>query len=337
MKAPFPYFGKKDRVADVVWERFGNVPNYVEPFFGSGAVLLARPHEPGLETVNDIDVFLANFWRAVKADPAKVAEYADWPVNEADTSARHLWLVKYREEMRERISLDPDAFDAKVAGWWVWGLSLWLASAWCSGDGPWTDDGNGHWVKVPASMKRLGIVRGLPHMTPRGVNRRTSPNDKKMDREALIEWMAELQSRLRRVRVCSGDWSRVVTKAVTTGLGLTGVFLDPPYDLNGRAKVYAHDTAVAASVRTWAIKHGDNPDMRIALCGYEGVKMPSTWETYAWAAGGYGAQGMSSGRRNGARERIWFSPHCLKDGEHTPHASVRKGPPKWLQSGRRRR
>jgi DNA adenine methylase len=54
LRAPFPWFGGKSRVAPLVWERFGNVPNYVEPFFGSGAVLLGRPHPPKTETVNDL-------------------------------------------------------------------------------------------------------------------------------------------------------------------------------------------------------------------------------------------------------------------------------------------
>lgn len=43
LKAPFPWFGGKRKVAKEVWQRFGNVKNYVEPFFGSGAVLLGRP------------------------------------------------------------------------------------------------------------------------------------------------------------------------------------------------------------------------------------------------------------------------------------------------------
>jgi DNA adenine methylase len=37
------YFGGKSRVAPQVWERFGDVANYVEPFAGSLAVLLGRP------------------------------------------------------------------------------------------------------------------------------------------------------------------------------------------------------------------------------------------------------------------------------------------------------
>ena len=47
LKAPFPWFGGKRRVAHIVWDRFGCVPNYVEPFAGSLAVLLGRPHELG--------------------------------------------------------------------------------------------------------------------------------------------------------------------------------------------------------------------------------------------------------------------------------------------------
>ena len=61
LQSPYPYFGGKSTIANTVWERFGNTPNYVEPFFGSGAVLLTRPHQPKYETVNDIDAYIANF------------------------------------------------------------------------------------------------------------------------------------------------------------------------------------------------------------------------------------------------------------------------------------
>src|SRR5579875_3678483 len=132
MKAPFPWFGGKSRVAPLVWERLGNPPNYVEPFAGSLAVLLLRPGGAGRnETVNDKDCYLANFWRALTHDPQQVAYYADWPVNEADLHARHKWLVS-QSGFRERMLSDPHYWDPKVAGWWVWGLSLWIGSGWCS-------------------------------------------------------------------------------------------------------------------------------------------------------------------------------------------------------------
>jgi hypothetical protein len=40
--------------------------------------------------------------------------------------------------------------------------------------------------------------------------------------------------------------------------------------------------------------------------------MPPTWECVAWKTnGGYGLLGNGPGRENAARERIWFSAHCL--------------------------
>jgi DNA adenine methylase len=124
LRAPFPWFGGKSRVARLVWERFGDVPNYVEPFAGSMAVLLARPTEARIETVNDLDCYISNFWRALQADPEELAAWADWPVNEADLHARHRWLVG-RAEFRKRMRSDPDFYDPKIAGWWVWGISQW--------------------------------------------------------------------------------------------------------------------------------------------------------------------------------------------------------------------
>lgn len=41
--------------------------------------------------------------------------------------------------------------------------------------------------------------------------------------------------------------------------------------------------------------------------------MPESWECVAWKAhGGYGSLGEGRGRLNAGRERIWFSPHCLR-------------------------
>ena len=128
LKAPFPYFGGKSFVAGAVWERFGNTPNFIEPFFGSGAVLLGRPGKPGTETINDRDGMVSNFFRSLQSDPDAVAKYADQPVNECDLSARHLWLVGRREDMTQRLMADPDYYDAKAAGWWVWGLCCWIGS-----------------------------------------------------------------------------------------------------------------------------------------------------------------------------------------------------------------
>ena len=288
LRAPFPWFGGKSRVADLVWERFGDVANYVEPFFGSGAVLLARPHEPRIETVNDLDCMLANFWRAVQSDPDAVAKWCDWPVNEADLHARHLWLVEGLPAHRERMMTEPDYFDAKIAGWWVWGICQWIGSGWCA---------ETHQKKQRPHVGNagIGVHRKRPHVGNAGMG-------------GLFE---DLTARLRRVRVCCGDWSRVTGDSVTWRNGVTGVLLDPPY-ADG-AEVYSEGARISSDVREWAIANGNNPLLRIALCGYEGEHaMPASWECVPWKAkGGYGSQRKDGTNENAKRERIWFSPHCL--------------------------
>jgi len=311
--APFPWFGGKSRAASLIWQRFGDVRTYVEPFFGSGAVLLSRPAEERIETINDLDGYVANFWRAIQANPDEVAFHADWPINEADLMARHLWLVAQRGELLEQLMADPDFWDAKIAGWWVWGICSWIGSGWCSGDGPWIVGEDG---KVANGNAGQGVRRQLPHLgaAGQGVHRKR-PHLGTAGR-GLTEWFQRLADRLRRVRVCCGDWSRVCGPSVTWKHGVTGVMLDPPYaDSAGRsADLYSTDSlTVAHAVREWAIEAGQRPDMRIAICGYEGEHdMPDGWECVAWkASGGYGSQGDVAGRENSNRERIWFSPACL--------------------------
>jgi site-specific DNA-adenine methylase len=342
LKAPFPWFGGKSRVADLVWDQFGDVPNYVEPFAGSLAVLLGRPTEPKIETVNDLDCWIANFWRALQADPERLARWADWPVNEADLHARHLWLVG-QKDFRERVKTDPVFYDVKIAGWWVWGICQWIGAGWCA--------------KPYSNLNRkLGRANGTPQrerpaMQPQGVHGRqgihqpslTMPNidgrgGKKINghpgkRKAqgafagigrwgeagVYGWFEALADRLRRVRGCCGDWTRVLGPAPTTCIGTTAVFLDPPYAVEERADVYAEESRdVAHQVREWAISNGTNPDLRIALCGYKGEhEMPESWDCVAWKAnGGFANNGQQSqGRENAGRERIWFSPYCLNPQE----------------------
>ena len=299
LKAPFPYFGGKRRVAPAVWQRFGDVHNFVEPFFGSGAVLLGRPSPwSGNETVNDLDGLVCNFWRSVKLRPEETAEWADQPVNENDLHARHAWLLGQLENLASRIEGDPDFCDPKIAGWWVWGVSCWIGSGFCSGNGPWrVVDGQ----LVHLGDNGQGVKRQRVHLGNNGQGE---------DPSRLIPWFNALANRLKRVRVCSGDWSRVCGPSVTFRHGLTGVFLDPPYaDTAERdAGLYRKDSeSVAHDVREWAIANGENPLLRIALCGYSGEhEMPDSWEAYSWDAGnGYGTG-------NGARERIWCNKSCLQ-------------------------
>lgn len=297
LRAPFPWFGGKSMVADAVWERFGDVASFVEPFFGSGAVLLGRPDGAhGVETVNDLDGFVSNFWRSCAHSPTETWVWADSPVNEVDLHARHVWLIGHLDGgFTERLMSDPDWHDPKVAGWWVWGLCAWIGQGWCT-----------------------NLRRHLPHLgTPgAGVN----------SYSVTAGTFAVLSARMRRTRVTCGDWERVLGKPVVTPNGvLGGVFLDPPYASDsGHSIEYRGQTGdIADGVREWALGNGDNPLLRIALCGYasEGadVLAEAGWTVHPWKAkGGYGSMGDSGGRVNSARETIWFSPHCLDPANRQP-------------------
>lgn len=316
LRAPFPWFGGKSRIAAAVWERFGDVPNYVEPFAGSLAVVLNRPHAPKVETVNDLDGMVANFWRALQADPDAVAAHADWPVNELDLHARHLWLTNAGRAQVERLREDPDWFDAKIAGWWVWGCCQWIGSGWCE---------HPEWQQLPhLGDAGMGVHRPsqqLPHLGNAGRGEADSEAVIPSNGE-LFDYFHALADRLRKVRVCCGDWSRVCGPTPTVKQGLTAVFLDPPYSQEHRdAELYAVETNVAAEVREWCHANGADKRLRIALCGYAGEGHETLeadgWDVLAWKAkGGYGLQGTNTdGAENAKRERIWFSPGCLAADE----------------------
>jgi DNA adenine methylase len=144
----------------------------------------------------------------------------------------------------------------------------------------------------------------------------------------LLDWFGRLRDRLRCVRVCCGHWLRVCdSESVTTRLGVTGLFLDPPYPSHGSGgeesrdgSLYATDAgrdaldALRDEVLAYCRERGPDPRMRLAVCGYDTDGYASLvkegWEEVAWrAAGGYGNR-SAKGRANRGRERIWFSPHC---------------------------
>lgn len=315
--APFPWFGGKRRVAGIVWERFGDVHHYIEPFFGSGAVLLNRPahHTRRLATVNDIDGFVSNFWRSVSKDPDAVAHHADWPVNEIDLQARALHMKSLRAPLEALLRGDPDYYDAKIAGWWVWGGCTAI------GDSLYK---NGPWVSVDGVFQKGAADRGVSRTMPqigtsgRGVNRKL-PNlgDERLD--FIRGWFSSLKGVLRETRVLSGDWSRVVgsnSALFPIKSGVSAVFFDPPYKTKTRDTVYAHDST-AIDLMPWLIEHQNNPKLRIAVCGYEGEYDLAGWECVRWKAhGGYSNINKKRKILNKELERIWFSPSCLKVERH---------------------
>jgi len=321
----FPYFGNKSAIAPVVWHLIGQVRHYVEPFAGSLAVLMARPRPfAGHETANDASALLGNFYRAVTSDPDAVAEHADYPISSCDLHARHAHLVANKDDLRERLEGDPFwPGDPLLAGWYAWGLSSWIGSGWCTGDGSWhvvEQDGVRRLRFRPdADKDGLGIQRHRPHYGYQGVHRQ--------GRRQLLDDLRRLGERLRYAHILCGDWLQAVgnnsaRESALFGAGSPcGVFFDPPYgaDADRDMDVYEIDSGtVAADVRAWCIDHGDDRRLRIVLAGYEGEHNELEqrgWKVIKWSTkGGYSTtgQGETRGKLNALRERLWCSPHCVR-------------------------
>lgn len=292
MIAPFPYFGGKRSVAADVWRRLGAPAQYIEPFCGSAAVLLAAPRPAALEVVCDASGFIANFWRAVKHQPAEVASWADYPVSHIDLGARHRWLMA--ERARLDALQDPDwPGDAKVAGWWLWGQCCWIGSGWCEWDGK-QPNGMGKIPNVGAGFG-LGVGINAIGQVPRdaGVGMLTSAG------HTALRWLTKLAARLERVRIVHGHWDRCLNNHF--GGSDTAVFLDPPY----RAYEALYGAApVADEVAAWAREHAD---LRIALCGHVGDYDLPGWDAVLWSRGRL----TYSGGETTDKECVWYSPACL--------------------------
>ena len=300
LRAPFPAFGSKRHAAALIWQALGDVGSYCEPFCFSAATLLARPGGAGrIETINDISGHVANFWRAVREKPEEVARHLDYPVIETDLHARHRWLVAHHDELRAGLDGDPDWCDPKAAGWWAWGASASIAG-WCAG---------------PVKGSRLPALGE----TGRAVHAIAA--------EPTRLWIERLAARLRRVRVCCGDFSRVLSPAALAVSGAAkesttvGVMLDPPYAVGSHLYGSEGHASVAAEAATWAAQAAtEHPDWRIVFCGHEGEHdaVLQGWRIVAWDPSKAGFNSGGYGRKNGnpQRERLWLSPACLPvDGE----------------------
>jgi hypothetical protein len=312
LAAPFPYFGGKRRAAPRIWQALGDPSGYVEPFAGSAAVLLARPPFKGrrVETLNDADGWLVNTWRAIQLSPDAVAAAAWGPVAEIDYHARLAWLQERRTpDLVAWLEGDPEAHDAKAAGWWLYVLACGIGDPF--GPGPWRVV-DGHLRKVGNAGR--GVNRKLPHLgnAGQGVNREL-PHLGDAGQGQLQAYMQALADRLHRVRITCGSWERVVkpsvTRSGTGGDGSRAIFLDPPYATSG--DLYAHVGGdVAVAVREWCM--AAPRELRIILCGYDDehdALLGHGWTVTEGKAGG--GAGYSVNPINGRRERLWLSPACV--------------------------
>ena len=108
MTALIKYPGSKWRLAPWIISQFPEHHSYLEPFFGSGAVLFNKPPSR-IETVNDLDGEVVNFFECIRKDPERLA--------------RAVYLTPYSREVYDKAydmqdsagGMDTGPFERAVA------------------------------------------------------------------------------------------------------------------------------------------------------------------------------------------------------------------------------
>ena len=72
MRTVLKYPGSKWNIASKLVELVPEHHSYVEPFFGSGAVLFNKPVSD-IETINDLDHDVVNLFRCIQEDADRLA------------------------------------------------------------------------------------------------------------------------------------------------------------------------------------------------------------------------------------------------------------------------
>jgi DNA adenine methylase len=135
VKPPFTYFGGKTAIAGQIVAALPPHEHYVEPFAGSLAVLLAKP-PARIETINDPNGDLMNFWRVLRERPGDLervcaltphsrAEYLACyePAVDDLERARRVWVILTQGrggQMRRtgwRFYRDPRGSSASMPGY----------------------------------------------------------------------------------------------------------------------------------------------------------------------------------------------------------------------------
>lgn len=103
MNAILKYPGAKWSLATQIIARFPEHHSYLEPFFGSGAVLFNKPRSH-IETVNDLDGAVVNLFRCVREDPERLAREVYFT-----PYSREVHIASYQDDIPE----DPFAYAVK--------------------------------------------------------------------------------------------------------------------------------------------------------------------------------------------------------------------------------
>ncbi|MEQ2454940.1 DNA adenine methylase [Flavonifractor hominis] len=104
MRSVIKYPGAKWAIANWIIGHFPEHHSYLEPFFGSGAVLFNKRRSP-IETVNDLDGDVVNLFWQIREDPERLAEAIYWTPY-ARAEYERAWAAQYIETDPFRRAVD---------------------------------------------------------------------------------------------------------------------------------------------------------------------------------------------------------------------------------------
>ena len=118
MRAIFKYPGSKWSINQWIIDHFPEHRSYLEPLFGSGGVFFKKKRSP-IETINDLDHDVVNFFQQCVKDPEKLArEIYEKAISEmrsggGHSGRRHTPGCHVRSQAHDGIRLP----DKRVQGW----------------------------------------------------------------------------------------------------------------------------------------------------------------------------------------------------------------------------
>ena len=202
MRRVLKYPGSKWNIAGKLVEMIPPHHSYVEPYFGSGAVLFNKPPSD-IETVNDLDCDVVNLFRCIQEDPEKLARLVM-----TTPYSRQVYDNSYKMNLIVETTPGGDRFYKALQ---------FLVRCW-QGHGFRT---NGHkvgWKNDVAGRERAYALR---------------------DWYRLPEWIIEIAERLRKVQIECRPAREVIKRFDREGVFM---YLDPPYLLGTRhGKQYKHE------------------------------------------------------------------------------------------------
>jgi DNA adenine methylase len=208
--------------------------HYVEPFFGGGAVLLARdpvdeslwtsPHEGVSEVVNDINGKLINFWRVLQSDETFDQfrrRVEAMPVSRAE------WEQAHNHEYGQGAVEDAVAFF------------------------------------VDCRQSRSGLMTSFTAITRNRLRRKMNGNVSEW--LSAVDGLPEVHARLRRVLIENMPAVQLIRREDTPG---TLFYCDPPYVHETRSSTDAYAFEMAESEHVELLKTLQECKGKVMLSGY---------------------------------------------------------------------